>query len=61
MIGARIVSGELDETDINNWVEKSCLASNRSTERNLDILTKPVSTEMLVVVKEFTLNRCPFQ
>jgi len=27
----------------------------------LDIEAKKVSTETLVVVKEFTLNRCPFQ
>jgi hypothetical protein len=27
--------------------------------RGLDIAARKVSTEVLVVVKEFTLNRCP--
>jgi hypothetical protein len=39
------------------------LGPNRAALRqsvSLDIWTERVSTEPLVVVKEFTLNRCPF-
>ncbi len=45
------------------WVHReraSSPAFGRSI-RNLDIRTRWASTELLVVVKEFTLNRCPFQ
>jgi len=64
-VGLRIVRhlGKLAHERFHSGSLEACTGPGTRTRfaRHLDIDAERVSTGALVVVKEFTLNRCPFQ
>jgi hypothetical protein len=57
----KTVQGICQHNCQNQQSTESAFDPSGSSGPNLDIWTKQVFTGLLVVVKEFTLNRCPFQ